>query len=117
MSFSAPLRRRLAAAALAAGLAGLPARARAEGPLTWNVVIDVSCAPRGRELAREVELACDAVGHACRVVAEPGAERRAVVTCSSETRWTLEAQGDTGARLWTVALDGAREGRFRTAAM
>jgi len=117
MSFATLPHRCLAAAALTAGSVVLPGRAMAEGPLAWDVVLDASCGPRGRELAREVELACDAVGHGCRVAAGPGVERRAVVTCTSDTHWTLEAQSEAGARLWTVALDGAVEGRLRTAAM
>ena len=107
----------LAAAVLTAGALGSTGRAMADGPLAWSVVIEVSCGSRGPELAREVVLACDAVGHACRVATGARAERRAVVTCPSEERWTLEAQTETGAPLWAVALDGAREGRLRTAAM
>jgi hypothetical protein len=117
MSFSNLPRLGLAAAALTAGSLASPRQAMADGPLVWNVVIDVSCGSRGRELAREVGLACDAVGHSCRVASGAGAERRAVVACPSEAQWTLEAQSATGAHLWTVALDGRLEGRLRTGAM
>jgi hypothetical protein len=112
-----PVRLLLLPAILVAGVA--PAhRASAADPraMTWTVRAAPDCGPRAAHFAREVELACDAVGHGCRVV-DAGGERQAVLTCPRVDPWTLEARTDAGVRLWTVALGERPESRLRVAAM
>ena len=112
-----PVRLLLLPAILAAGVASAR-RVSAADPraVTWTVRAAPDCGPRAAHFAREVELACDAVGHGCRVV-DAGGERQAVLTCPQIGPWTLEARTDAGVRLWTVALGERPESRLRVAAM
>jgi hypothetical protein len=98
--------------------AAVPRRADAAEPgaMTWAVSVDPSCGRHAAHFAREVDLACDAVGHSCQVVST-GAERRAILACPKAEQWTLEARSGSGVRLWTVALVETKASRLRVAAM
>jgi hypothetical protein len=106
-------RRRLChAAAIVGALASLTASARAD-TLRWELATDGDACDPAR-FAREVQLACDALGGQCTVVTDAPA-RRAVLRCPSEGPWTLDAYDAEGRLAWTFALAG--EDRARRAAI
>lgn len=84
----------------------------------WIDVRPRTCASEAVTFAREVALACDALGDECRIAeSEVEATHRAVLVCESPTTWTLKAEAADGRALYTVTLDGDREERHRKAAM
>jgi hypothetical protein len=105
-------RRFCRAAAIVGALATLTASARADS-LRWELATDGDACDPAR-FAREVQLACDALGGQCTVVADAPA-RRAVLRCPSEGPWTLDAYDAAGGLAWTFALAG--EDRTRRAAI
>jgi hypothetical protein len=107
------------ALALAAAVVALPQVARAEdSPHTWWVDAHPwTCSRWIPPLARQIQLACDALGHSCFVAStEAEADRRADLRCDGDT-WQLEALTGHGARLWSVELAGDPEDRLRKAAV
>jgi hypothetical protein len=69
-------------------------------------------------LARDTELACDALGGRCQIAAsEVEATHRAVLVCDSAVRWTLRIETSDGQPVVAVRLVGDREERLRKAAM
>jgi hypothetical protein len=88
-------------------------------PARWSLAVDggerdPSCSPD--RLAREVELACDAL-RGCVVVSE-GTAARAVLHCGGgrDQDWVLEATDPDGARLWSQPIPEGGD-RMRRAAM
>jgi hypothetical protein len=111
-------RARAAGVAVAAVVMAPLARADETRAAWWVEVRPWTCAEWTAPLAREIQLACDAVG-ACTVAAEEAhADRRAVLSCAGETEpWTIDAQSATGLRLWSVTLNGAPAAKLRQASM
>ncbi len=105
-------RRFCRAAAIVGALATLTASARADS-LRWELATDGDACDPAR-FAREVQLACDALGGQCTAVTDAPA-RRAVLRCPSEGPWTLDAYDAAGRLAWTFALAG--EDRARRAAI
>ncbi len=86
--------------------------ARAES-LRWELATDGDACDPAR-LAREVQLACDALGNQCTVVTEEPA-RHAVLRCPGQGPWTVDVYDAEGRLAWTFALDG--DDRMRRAAI
>jgi hypothetical protein len=100
-------------------LLAVEGNARAEEtPHTWWVETRPwTCVRWLGPLAREIQLACDALGHSCVVASNLAeADRHAILGCApDEEHWQLEARGADGARLWSVELTGEPEDRLRKA--
>jgi hypothetical protein len=106
-------RRRLSyAAPIVAALAAMTTSARADS-LRWELATDGDACDLAR-LAREVQLACDALGSQCGVVTDAPAHR-AVLRCPSDGPWTVDAYDAAGRVAWTFALEG--DDRVRRAAI
>ena len=100
------------AAPTVAALAAIATSARADS-LRWQLATDGDACDEAR-FGREVQLACDALGGGCTVVAEAPA-RRAVLRCAGEGPWTIDVYDAAGRLAWTFALDG--DDRMRRAAI
>jgi hypothetical protein len=102
----------LQALSFVAALATVATSARADS-LRWALATDGDACDAAR-FAREVQLACDALGSECAVVNDEPA-RRAVLRCPGEGPWTIDVYDGAGRLAWTFALDG--EDRTRRAAI
>jgi hypothetical protein len=105
-------RRRPRTLAIVAVLATVETSARAE-VVRWMLATDGDACEATR-FAREVQLACDALGSECTVASDEPA-RRAVLRCPGEGPWTIDVYDSAGRLAWTFALDG--EDRTRRAAI
>jgi hypothetical protein len=98
-----------------------PARAGEPQAALWTIEAQPwPCARFVADLARDVELACDASGGACHVAAaEDPPTLQAVLGCTADTSkpWTLSATTMKGEELWTLTLDGDQEERLRKGAL
>jgi hypothetical protein len=83
----------------------LPTETHAEGaPVRWSLAVAPDTCDL-RRLVREVDLACDALDHAC-TVAMDAPDHRALVRCAPDGPWTLEVYDAQGRVEWTLAIDG-----------
>ena len=85
----------------------------------WVEVHPWTCASWTGDLARALELACDAPGRACRVAPSvEAADHRAVLACEAGKALpvSIEARTTTGEVAWMARLTGDPHERIRTAA-
>jgi hypothetical protein len=95
-----------------------PAPALAPARRVWVEARPWTCDHQIVALARDTELACDALGGRCQIAAsEEEATHRAVLVCDSAVRWTLRIETSEGQPVVAVRLVGDREERLRKAAM
>src|SRR5262245_23752473 len=84
----------------------------------WVETRPWTCASEAGPFARDLDLACDALGGVCTVAeSEVDATHRAVIVCESPARWSLRVETADRTPLYSVVLDGDREERRRKAAM
>lgn len=81
----------------------------------WLEARPWTCVEWTAPLARELQLACEAV-NGCRVASEERrADRRAVLSCEGDD-WRVVAQSSSARELWSLQLEGTKEERLRQAA-
>jgi hypothetical protein len=89
--------------------------AAADPSVAWSVSVDPPECDADR-FAREVTLACDAMGQSCRLAEDPAsADRRAILRCPSDGPWSLEVRDGASNLRWVLPLDG--DDRTRQAAV
>jgi hypothetical protein len=95
---------------------------RADEPVrprrVWVETRPWTCSRELPRFARNVELACDAVGGACEIAASAAeATERATLYCDGRDTWRVELAGALRGETLTVTLPGDREQRLRRAGM
>ena len=82
----------------------------------WSLAVD-AVDPRACDLsrfAREMRLACDALGTGC-TVSDDAPDRRAVLRCSPDGPWTIDVYDAYNQLAWSLPVDG--DDRMRQAAV